>query len=426
MKLGGRGIVITGASQGLGKAIAEACIREGADVVLCARDGNLLEQTRAELASIASNGQQVIAQTADVRNRDDIHRLFEVAAEKLPRLVGLVNNAGVYGPFGLLEDVPVEEWWRAIETNLLGVLLGCCEALPIFRSSGSSASPRSRCSSLPGPATGSSTSSGPSSQARRGAQRPREPHEGERHPLRLVQHGPLRPGRRVIGVASSSTTSPSAASASARSSAARRASGPHRERARRDRSVPPDDRRLVYVNRAFASLAGLRHAAGDARRGHRRLLPPRRRHLIELRRAKLRSQRGPLPPQEYRMVRKDGGISHAEFVSMVIEYDGKPNIILFGARSDGAKADAGAPPAGRSIGLGGHAGGRGRARDQQPAHLRDGQPGSGGNAPPAAAGRPPTRARRGGRRRSATRSPASRGSTWPAKARGACATSCAT
>src|ERR1700722_18203775 len=66
LKLKSRGIVITGASQGLGREIAAACIREGAHVLLCARDAQLLEQTRVELASQASAGQQVLAQPADV------------------------------------------------------------------------------------------------------------------------------------------------------------------------------------------------------------------------------------------------------------------------------------------------------------------------------------------------------------------------
>jgi NAD(P)-dependent dehydrogenase (short-subunit alcohol dehydrogenase family) len=133
LKLKGRGIVITGASQGLGREIAAACIREGAHVLLCARDAQLLEQTRVELASQASAGQQVLAQPADVSDGEDVHRLFETAASKLPQLNGLVNNAGVYGALGLLEEVPIEEWWRAVETNLLGVVLACREVLPVFR-----------------------------------------------------------------------------------------------------------------------------------------------------------------------------------------------------------------------------------------------------------------------------------------------------
>lgn len=133
MKLEGRGIIITGASQGLGAAIAEACVREGAHIVICARDAKLLDLTREQLAVRAAPGQRVTAVTADMRCADDVARLFEAASASLPRIDGLVNNAGVYGPKGLLEDVPIEEWWRAVEINVLSVALACQRALPLFR-----------------------------------------------------------------------------------------------------------------------------------------------------------------------------------------------------------------------------------------------------------------------------------------------------
>lgn len=136
MKLKGRGIVITGASQGLGRAIAECCVMEGAHVLICARDARVLEEARAALAANAVAGQLVIAEPADVTKTGDVRRLFEIALSQLPGIDGLVNNAGVYGPIGLLEEVSVEEWWRGVETNLLGVLLGCREVLPIFRRQG--------------------------------------------------------------------------------------------------------------------------------------------------------------------------------------------------------------------------------------------------------------------------------------------------
>jgi len=136
MKLNGRGIIITGASQGLGSTIAEACVGEGAHVVICARDADLLESARARLAAKAAPGQQIVAQPADVRLPDDVRRLFETASAMLPRIDGLVNNAGVYGPKGLLEEVDLNEWWRSIEINLLGVALACHHALPIFRRQG--------------------------------------------------------------------------------------------------------------------------------------------------------------------------------------------------------------------------------------------------------------------------------------------------
>ena len=136
MKLEGRSIVITGGSQGLGKAIASECVLEGANVLICARDAGPLEQARAELAEIARAGQSIHAQVADMRQAEDVRRLFETASKVFPRLDGLVNNAGVYGPKGLLEDVDLHAWSEAIQINLLGVVFACREALPVFRRQG--------------------------------------------------------------------------------------------------------------------------------------------------------------------------------------------------------------------------------------------------------------------------------------------------
>ncbi len=133
MKLKDRGIVITGASQGLGKAIAEACVREGAHVLLCARGKALLEQTCAELITKASSVQQIESEPADVSRPEEVAHLFEVARQRLPNIDGLVNNAGVYGPKGLLEEVNTKEWQRTIEINFLGTVLTCLEVMPCFR-----------------------------------------------------------------------------------------------------------------------------------------------------------------------------------------------------------------------------------------------------------------------------------------------------
>ena len=136
MNLAGRNIIITGASQGLGRVIADACIREGANILVCARDAAMIEQTRNELAAHARPGQLVLSQRADVRDAKDVRGLFETASKAFERLDGLVNNAGVYGPKGLLQDVDLAEWWDAIQINLLGVVLTCREALPLFSRQG--------------------------------------------------------------------------------------------------------------------------------------------------------------------------------------------------------------------------------------------------------------------------------------------------
>jgi NAD(P)-dependent dehydrogenase (short-subunit alcohol dehydrogenase family) len=136
MKLAGRSIVITGASQGLGRAIAQACVAEGADVLLCARSTTALQRTCAELEDQATSGQRVVAGTGDVSRPDDVRRLLDIALHELPPLDGLVNNAGIYGPKGRVEDVDWHEWVQTIEINLLGAALMCRELVGGFRSRG--------------------------------------------------------------------------------------------------------------------------------------------------------------------------------------------------------------------------------------------------------------------------------------------------
>jgi NAD(P)-dependent dehydrogenase (short-subunit alcohol dehydrogenase family) len=132
LKLAGRNILITGASQGLGRAIAVACIREGANILICARDTDLLERTRSELAELTNPGRHVLAKRADVSRAEDVRQLFAMASNEFPELHGLVNNAGIYGPKGLVQDVDVDEWWDAVRINLLSVMLTCREAMPLF------------------------------------------------------------------------------------------------------------------------------------------------------------------------------------------------------------------------------------------------------------------------------------------------------
>ncbi len=136
MKLAGIHALITGGSQGLGRAIAETFVREGASVMLCARDAALLENARAELAALAQSGQKVLARACDVSSEQQVNDLAAHAIAEFGAVHVLVNNAGVYGPLGPTESVPLDEWRRAIEINLLGVLLPCRAFIPHFKAAG--------------------------------------------------------------------------------------------------------------------------------------------------------------------------------------------------------------------------------------------------------------------------------------------------
>ena len=131
--LSGRGAIITGANQGLGRVIAEQFVRAGASVLLTARDENRLEEVREQLHPLARNGQKVLTQRGDVSDRTSCDEVVARARRELPGLNTLVNNAGVYGPKGGIEEVDWDEWVRAIEINLFGAVYMCRAILPILK-----------------------------------------------------------------------------------------------------------------------------------------------------------------------------------------------------------------------------------------------------------------------------------------------------
>jgi 3-oxoacyl-[acyl-carrier protein] reductase len=131
--LEGRAALITGANQGLGLEIARAYVAAGADVLLCARDYNRLEQARKDVARSASKTQKIEIKKADVSNQSDVDQLAARALQIFPNLSILVNNAGVYGPKGPIEEIDWSEWIRAIEINLFGSIMMCRAVLPHFK-----------------------------------------------------------------------------------------------------------------------------------------------------------------------------------------------------------------------------------------------------------------------------------------------------
>jgi 3-oxoacyl-[acyl-carrier protein] reductase len=135
MKLQGRKILVTGASQGFGVAVAERCLAEGADVAICARSREQVDAAAASLRAKAP-GRRVVATVADVADARQVDALFAEVTRELGELDGLVNNAGVYGPKGTIEEVDWAEWAQAIQINLNGTVLPCRAVLPGFRRRG--------------------------------------------------------------------------------------------------------------------------------------------------------------------------------------------------------------------------------------------------------------------------------------------------
>lgn len=133
MDLKGRSAIITGANQGLGRAIAIHYIKAGASVLLMARGEDKLAQVNEELRSHSGPGQMGIAVGGDVSNPAACKAALKLAVKSLPNLCILVNNAGVYGPMGLIEDNNWKAWKQAIEINLFGTVLMSRAIIPHLR-----------------------------------------------------------------------------------------------------------------------------------------------------------------------------------------------------------------------------------------------------------------------------------------------------
>jgi NAD(P)-dependent dehydrogenase (short-subunit alcohol dehydrogenase family) len=137
LQLDGRSAIITGANQGLGRAIAAAFVRAGAGVLLVARGEELLRRVEEELTPLAVRpGQRVQALRGDVADPESCNAVARRAAELWGGATILVNNAAVTGPIGHLEEVDAAEWMEAVRINLFGTALMCRAVIPNFRERG--------------------------------------------------------------------------------------------------------------------------------------------------------------------------------------------------------------------------------------------------------------------------------------------------
>ena len=119
--LRGRVAIVTGASQGIGRAIAVELARVGADVVVCSRRADVLEAVAADVRML---GRRAVPVAADVGDADAVQRVVATAVDEFGRIDLLVNNAG-YRIRSPLEDLPHAEWDAMVRTNLTGVFLFC-------------------------------------------------------------------------------------------------------------------------------------------------------------------------------------------------------------------------------------------------------------------------------------------------------------
>jgi glucose 1-dehydrogenase len=127
--LAGKVAVITGASRGLGKAIATLYAREGARVVLAGRTIKELEQNAAELRA---EGSEAVACTCDVSDLKQVEALGRFAIDKYGGFDIWVNNAGIAGPYGATLDLSPEQFLSVLQTNMIGDYYGSVTAMRHF------------------------------------------------------------------------------------------------------------------------------------------------------------------------------------------------------------------------------------------------------------------------------------------------------
>ena len=123
--LEGKIAAVTGGTRGIGRAIAERLLAEGARVAICGRSADAVERAVREM------GERCAGVAADVARPEEVSKFFRLIDERFGALDILVNNAGV-GIFRNVRDTTVEEWHAQIDTNLNGAFYCSREALQRF------------------------------------------------------------------------------------------------------------------------------------------------------------------------------------------------------------------------------------------------------------------------------------------------------
>ena len=128
--MAGRWAVVTGAAQGIGRAIAERLLGAGACVCLWDSDGTLVAEVATEL------GDNTFAEAVDVADPDAVATATRSSLSAMGGIDILVNNAGISGPNAPTWEYPIEEWRRVIDIDLNGVFFCCHSVVPTMREAG--------------------------------------------------------------------------------------------------------------------------------------------------------------------------------------------------------------------------------------------------------------------------------------------------
>ena len=132
--LGGKVVMITGTSRGLGRALTLACAEEGANLVITSRNADSLDPVVDEAEDA---GVEVLAIPADVSRSTHVEKLVGEAVKRFGKIDVLINNAGLLGPRVPIEEYPEDEWRKVLEANLTGPFLLTKATIPHVPEGGS-------------------------------------------------------------------------------------------------------------------------------------------------------------------------------------------------------------------------------------------------------------------------------------------------
>ena len=131
MKLLNKNVIITGAGKGLGEEIAKTFYSQGASIIVCDRSGSVKKIENLQTDNLQN--QKIYSLHCDISDRRSVDDLYKFAMSKFDRIDVLINNAGIPGPLGNIEEVSWDEWVEAININLIGTVYMCRKVIEIFR-----------------------------------------------------------------------------------------------------------------------------------------------------------------------------------------------------------------------------------------------------------------------------------------------------
>ncbi len=136
LALEGKVAVVTGGSKGIGRGIAEALIREGCHVVICARSSGEVRQAAKDLEAQAAAGAEALAVEADLTDEAARQKLIDQTLGHFGQIDVLVNNAGTVGEGGTLEGTSLDAWRLVFELNLFAVVDLTRQVVSVMREQG--------------------------------------------------------------------------------------------------------------------------------------------------------------------------------------------------------------------------------------------------------------------------------------------------